>query len=231
MKDTATFRRNAVVLCLVIGPVLAIFSIVLQPPFVDGYADRLSHAADAGAAPWLSNAAFIVMQVPMLVAFLGIAHLLRHPSPRLSNVGGTLAVLATMGEAVMGGVAMVYLTMAGDAANRELFAGIWEQVESSPVMVFALVGFLGTVLTHILLSIGLFRSRLVPRWVPALIWAFLLLEFVGSNLSEYATYAGGLCLLIAFGTIARHVWLTPREDWAAGSAEVAELPFSAPQNR
>jgi hypothetical protein len=215
VKDTATFRRTAVATSLVAAPVLALLSTALQPPFVEGYADRLADLDEAGVAGWLSNATFIVMQVPMLVAFLGIAHLLRHRTPRLANVAAALGVLATFGEAVMGGLGMAYLTMAGDAGNRELFAGVWEQVEGSPVMLFAMVGFLGTVLTIVLLSIGVFRSRIVPRWVPALVWAFLLLEFVGSNLSAFASYAGGLCLLVAYGALAAHVRHTPREEWDA----------------
>jgi hypothetical protein len=228
VKDTATFRRTAVAVSLVAAPVLVILSIALQPPFTQGYADRLADLDRAGAAAWLSNTAFIVLQVPMVVAFLGIAHLLRRQSPRLSNIGGSLGVLATFGEAVMGGVAMVWLTMASDATHRETFAGVWERLESSPVMMFGLVGFLGTTLTIILLSIGLFRSRIVPRWVPALLGAFLALEFVGSNVSEFSSYAGGLCLLIAFGALAAHVWGTPRGAWDVPVENTPALAPSAP---
>ena len=140
MKDTATFRRTAVALSLVAAPIFAIVSIALHPPFVARYADRLADFDEAGAAAWISNAAFTVSQIPMLVAFLGIAHLLRRRSPRLSSVGSALGVVAPVCEAVMGGVAMVWLTMASDAANRETFAGVWEQVESSPVMLFGMIG-------------------------------------------------------------------------------------------
>ena len=77
-------------------------------------------------------------------------------------------------------------------------------------------------LTLVLLSIGLFRTRIVPRWVPALLWAFLALEFVGSNISEFASYAAGTCLLIGFGAIAAHVWRSPRADWDVPGTTVPE---------
>ncbi len=211
MKNTNAFYRNAVVICLVLAPCLMLVSSALQPPFVASYVDRLADIDQSGAAAWVSNVLFILTQVPMLVAFLGIAHLLRGHSPRLAGVTAVLGVLATFGEAVMGGTGLVYLTMAGDAENRELFAGVWEQMESSPVMLFAMFGFGGTVLTLVLLSIGLFRSRIVPRWVPVLVWLYLVLEFFGSNLTEYASYAAVLCLLIGFGTLARLVWESSRE--------------------
>ena len=234
MKDTALFRRNAVVACLVLAPLLLLISLALQPPFVGDYVQRLAGLDEAGAAAWASNVLFTVAQMPMLVAFLGIAHVLRARSPRLANIGGGLGVVATFGEAVMGGTGLVYLTMANDSANREVFARVWEDVESSPVMVFAVAGFGLTVVTQVLLSIGLFRSRVVPRWVPALVWAFLVLEFFVSNLSEYASYAGSLCLLVAFAAVARTVAASPREAWtpalpwavvgAAAAHSVVEVP-------
>jgi hypothetical protein len=214
VKDTALFRRNAVVACLVLAPLLLLISSALQPPFVADYVERLAGIDEAGGAAWASNVLFTVAQVPMLVAFLGIAHVLRARSPRLANIGGGLGVVATFGEAVMGGTGLVYLTMASDSTNRELFARVWEEVESSPVMMFAVAGFGLTVVTQLLLSVGLFRSRVVPRWVPALVWAFLVLEFFVSNLSEYASYAGSLCLLVAFVAVARTVAASPREAWS-----------------
>jgi hypothetical protein len=221
VKDTARFRRTAVAACLVIGPALAVVSNVLQPPFVSDHADRLADLAAGGAASWLSLVAFTAMQAPMLVAYLGIAHLLRTRSPRLANVTSVVAVLAAFGEAVMGGMSMVYLSMAPDVENREVYAALWADVESSPVMMFAMVGFLGTVLTVLLLSIGLFRTRVAPRWVPALLWAFLVLEFGGSNVSEFATYAAVLCLLVAYATLAGIVRRSPREEWDAAVAATA----------
>ncbi len=227
MNDLATFRRGAFVSCLVLAPVLMLISTALQPPFVEGYVDRLVDIDEAGRAAWVSSALFIATQAPMLVVFLGIAHLLRNHTPKLAIASCILGFLATFGEAVMGGTSLVYLTMASQGDNRELFAGVWEQMESSPVMVFAMLGFGGTVLTLIVLSIGLLRSRIVPRWVPVLIWAFFLLEFFGSNLTTYASYAAVVCLMVAFGTVARHTLAASRNDWAAGEGDRAEATVPA----
>ena len=41
------------------------------------------------------------------------------------------------------------------------------------------IGF-GTVVGTLVLSIGVFRAQVGPRWVGPALWAFLLLEFVGS---------------------------------------------------
>jgi hypothetical protein len=222
VNELAGLRRGALILSLGLAPILMLISTALQPPFVESYVDRLADLDDAGAAAWASNVLFIATQIPMLVVFVGVAHLLRHHSPRLAVVCTVLGVLATFAEAVMGGTGLVFLTMASDPENIEPFASAWEQMESSPVMLLGLLGFGGTVLTLVLLSIGLFRSRLVPRWVPSLVWAFVVLEFFGSGLTSYASYAAALCLLVSFGAVVRHVQQTPRSDWAMGGAMAAD---------
>lgn len=217
MKDLTRFRRGALLLSLVLAPVLMLISSALQPPFVEGYVDRLNDIHEAGAGAWAANSLFIATQVPMLVVIVGIAHLVWTQTPRLAAAAIVLGVIATFAEAVMGGTGLVYLTMAPDADNREVFAGVWESMESSPVMLYAMLGFGGTVLTLILLSIALFLSRVVPRWVPGLVGAFLLLEFFGSDLSAYASYAAALCLLVAFMAIARHVRQASTADPASAA--------------
>ncbi len=218
MKDTATFRRTAVVVGLTGAVVTSTVWSVLEPAFPAEVTDRLAAIEDGGTGAAVSAAAFAVTQLFMLAAVLGIAHLIRHGSPVLSNLGGALAVVGVIGHAVFSGSALMMLTMAGDPANREVYARLVEDFESSPMMAFAAAGLLGTVFGILLLSIGLWRSRAVPRWIPAMLWAFLVIEFVGSNLSDHATYAALLCLALAFGGLALEVARTPRSDWETATA-------------
>lgn len=228
LSDTAAFRRTAAATGLVAAAVVSTASTVLQPPFPDGYSERLAAIHDAGAAAAASAALFTFAQLPMLVAVLGIAHLIRHGAPVLSNLGGLLAVLGTFGHTVFGGVALVTVVMAADPAHRPEYAGLWGDVESSPVMLFAAAGLVGTVLGLLLLSIGLWRSRAVARWVPLTLWLFLVVEFAGSGLSSHAGYVSGLCLLAAFTGIAREVWVSPPSAWAAPRpADEPRQPVSA----
>jgi hypothetical protein len=149
----------------------------------------------------------------MLAAVLGIAHLIRREAPVLSNVGGSLAVIGVFGHSVFAGISLATVQMAHDADNRSVHAAVLEDLESSPVMIFAAAGLLGTVLGLLVLSIGLWRSGAVPRWIPALTWLFLVVEFVGTSMSDYAVYVSGVCLVLVFGALARHIWQTPRATW------------------
>lgn len=214
LSDTATFRRVTVAASLVTAALTSLAWTALEPPFPDGFEARLTTIDDAGVSAAVSASLFTFSQLPMLAAVLGIAHLIRRGAPVLSNLGGALAVLGTFGHAVFGGVALVTVVMAGDPARRTEYAGLLEDVESSPAMAFAAAGLVGTVLGLLLLSIGLWRSRVVSRWVPVTLWFFLAVEFVGANLSDYASYVAGLSLLVCFVAIAQQVWASPRSDWS-----------------
>ncbi len=214
ISDDTAFRRTAAATGLVVAAVLSVAWVVLQPPFPASYEARLAAIDDAGTSAAVSAALFAGSQLPMLAAVLGIAHLLRAGAPVLSNIGGLLAVVGCFGHAVFGGVALVSVVMSGDVARRSDYATLLEQVESSPIMVFAVLGFVGTVLGLLLLAAGLWRAQVAPRWVPGLIVAFLVVEFAGSGLSDYASYVSGSLLLVAFVALAR----TALANWDRNSA-------------
>lgn len=200
LPDTPS-RRLAAVSSLIVAPVLGLVFSVLSPPFPDDPADRLAGFAD-GPLPAVSAVAFLLMQLPMLVAFLALGRLLLPASPRLSAWGTALGVVGCFGHVVFGGLSMAYLVMAHDEAHRAAYAELLTSIESSPVMLFAIAGLLGTVLGQLLLSVALFRTRTGPVWVGPAIWAFLVLEFAVSNVSAYAGYLAVLLLGAAFWALA-----------------------------
>lgn len=196
MLPVTPSRRLAAQVSLVAAPLLVAISTLTQPDLGGGASDRLAAAASDTAV--LSAVTFLLAQLPMLVAFLAIGLLLVRTSPRLSAWGTALGILGCFGHSVFGGMSAMELAMARDTGARETYARLLGEVESSPLMAFAAAGLLGTVLGFLLLGIGLFRSRTGPAWVGPAIWAFLVVEFVGSNLSDSAMYLSNLLLGLAF---------------------------------
>jgi hypothetical protein len=225
MKNPATFRRTAAAVGLVTTALLMIVSTVLAPPFPGNFTDQLAEIDQAGSAAAVSAFAFALAQLPFIVGMLGVGHLLRDRAPLLSNIGTTLAVVGGFGHSVYGGVTMVQLDMAADAANRAVHVEILEQLESGPTVAFMAMGLLGTVLGILLLSIGLFRSRVVPRWVPVALWAFLVVEFVGSNFSDWASSASGVLYVGSLAAIALTIWRSPAAVWQTRSATADATPL------
>ena len=220
MRDPALFRRTAAVIGLIGAVVTSAVWSLLEPAFPTDYAERLASIEEGGTGAAISAAFFPISQLFMLAAVLAIAHLIRSGAPILSNLGATLAVVGVIGHAVFAGSALMTVTMANDPANREIYAGLIEDFESSPFIAFAAAGLLGTVLGLLLLSIGMWRARITPRWVPATLGAFLVVEFVGSALSDYATYVSLGCFALAFAAVARTVMESPRSDWEVATAPV-----------
>jgi len=225
MKNTATFRRAAAAVALVTTAVLSVVSIVLAPPFPGDVIDQLAEIDKAGTSASISVLTFALAQLPFMVGVLGIGHLLRSRAPVLANIGATLAVIGGFGHSVFGGVSMVQLEMAADAPNRAVHAQVLEQLQSGPTVAFMAMGLLGTVLGILLLSIALFRARVVPRWVPVALWAFLVIEFVGSNLSDWATPVSGLLYVVSLTAIATTIWRSPASLWATATV-AGEMPPS-----
>jgi hypothetical protein len=196
MTPDTPSRLLAARVAIVVAPVVAGLSVVLEPDLGGGGRDRLNAMDSTSAA--VSAAAFLVSQLPMLIALLAIGRLLLPHAPRLSAWGTALGVLGTFGHTAFGGLSLVLITMSHDQAHRSVYAGLVDDVFTSPIMLVSMAGLIGTVLGLLLLGIGIFRTRTGPNWVGPAIWAFLLVEFVGSGLSPRASYLSVLLLAAAF---------------------------------
>lgn len=220
---TARFVRTAAAASLVLNAVLSIVAITLMPAFAQSSADYLSAIDTAGASAAVSAAAFVVAQLPFIIAMLGISHLVGTRAPILSIIGGTIAVIGGFGHAVLGGAQLSQLAMAGDSANRETYAALLDAGMPLPLMILMMCGTIGTVLGLLLLAVGLLRAKVGPRWVPYAIWLWLVVEFVGTNITEWATLASGLLYLGAFGALAATIWRSPVAVWASAATSGVDV--------
>ena len=89
------------------------------------------------------------------------------------------------------------------------------------------MGLLGTVLGSLLLSIGPWRAHVAPRWVAPVLWAFLVVEFAGSAVSEWSSQVAVVLYLVALSAVALTIWRTPASSWHTGRDAVADRPTLA----
>lgn len=195
---------------LVLGPVIAGVSVVLQPDLSGSTSDRLAAMGHWPAA--VSAVGFLLSQLPLLIGILAIGRLLLPHAPRLSAWGTALWVLGVFGHTVFGGTSLIYVMMARDESHRAVQTDLFNHIQNSPVMLFSLIGLAGTVVGLLLLSIGLFRTRTGPLWVGPAIWAFLVVEFIGTAISSYASYLSVLLLGAAFVAIAALLDTTEEDE-------------------
>jgi hypothetical protein len=216
----AGLRRACAVVALAAAPVLLGASSVLQPDLGDSAADRF--AAMPGVGPAVSVVTFVLAQLPMLVAVLALGHLLRSGARRLAAWGTVIGFAGAYGETVVGGAMVAWLPAANDGAtHRAAYAQGMDEMMNSPVMLFSLLGLAGTVIGLLLLSIGLYRAQVGPRWVGPALWLFLVVEFVGTSLSEWAAYLSPLCFAAPFLALAVYASRQPLETWAGRVSRAA----------
>lgn len=208
MHPDTPSRRRAAQIALIAGPLLSAVSVILQPD-LDGSAHHQLVAIGDSSRGAISAVTFLVSQLPFLIAVLAIGRLLLPRAPRLSAWGTALGVLGAFGHSVFGGISMVYVVMAHDPKHLDVYAHLMDRMNDSPVMIFSAAGLLGTILGILLLGIGLFRTRTGPVWIGPALWAFLLVEFVGSSISSSASYLSALLLVAAFFALSREVAEAP----------------------
>jgi len=216
-STTASYRRLLTAGCLVSTALLSAVSVLLQPDLGDSTEQRLALVDDAGRVAAVSVGAFVLAQLPFLGAVLGLGHLLRSRAPRLANIAPTVAVVGGFGHAVFGGAMLLGVTMAGQPGSREPYAEALDTFESGPAMIFAAMGLLGTVLGVLLLAAGLWRAQVGPRWVPAALVGFVVVEFAGTALTTWASPVSSALYVIAFVALAATVRATRDEAWASGN--------------
>lgn len=211
MKNAVTYRRTVASAGLALTAILMAVSMGLGVPFSG--AGVLEAMFDAGSRAWLAAIAYLLAQLAMIPAALGLADLLRREAPVLSNLGATLMVLGAFGHTVHGGSVLLTVQMAADQTQRSTHAAVLDAFSSSPAGIFSLLGLLGTVLGLIVMTTGIWRVGLGPRWVAPALAAFILLEFVGAAISPIAAVAAGALYVAAFVTLAHTVRRSPVTAW------------------
>jgi hypothetical protein len=190
---------------LVVSAVLLVVSTALQPDLGSSTAQKLAALDAGGLRVAVSSAAFVLAQLPMVAALIAIGRLLRPVAPRIATAGVAIGVAGAFGESVTGGISLTWISMAHDTTHRATYADLMQQMNSQPVMLFALMGLLGSVVGLLTLSIGIFRTGVAPRWIGPALWAFLVLEYVGSAITPILGYVAVLLGAAAFVGLARQV--------------------------
>lgn len=224
MADAALFRRTAGAAGLAGSAVLAAAATFLYEPTGGGrpaaVLDTLARAP--GRAEW-SAVLFVLQGLAFILAALALGHLLRGRFPLLASTGVTIAALGGFAEAVATTFTLVFLPMARDGAHRDAYVVVIAQADKAQNL-FSLAGLLGTVLGTLMLSIGVFRAAVGPRWVGPALWAFLLLEFAGSAVAPVLGIVAVVLAVIAFGALAVTVWTSPRSAWTTSTEAPAQAP-------
>ncbi len=231
LSDTTRLTRVVFGACLIVAPVLMFASDVLGANDSSNDNTYLSRVAAHPARDYLGGVAMMLGTIALVGAVLGIAHLVRTRRPALANVAGTAGVVGAFAMYGWASLTMFVEVPLAQNDNRAAMVSLYHEVGNAgwvaPNMVLMIVFFLAL----IALSVGLWMTRTVPRWAPALmIVAFLALFFSGGN-DSVSSLIPDIVLAAAMGTIGLSVLRRSDQEWSSGSRAadaVGEAPAASP---
>ena len=119
--------------------------------------------------------------VLLLIGFQAVARALRESAPRAARTGGALTFVGALGFFGVH-VLMLLSYAAAGFEDRAAAVALLDHIGASPLGLVLLVPFLlGMFGGALALTIGLFRTSGVPRWVPACWALFLPLDLLAAK--------------------------------------------------
>ncbi len=210
-------RRVGVVVALLAAPVCFIVQGLAGPAGSDDTRTELNQIAANVSGAGLAVTAGLVGTIFMVPALLALTSLVRTRHAVFGDIGGGIAVAGAVGFAALWGVDMVQITLVESHADTGQVVAAWASLEASTPMSLTLVLYIGGLsLGVVLLAIGLWRCRVVPRLV-----AVPLVAFVVANAMNLPTAAAAGILLVAFGWIAGCVLRRPVRAETASDSRVS----------
>lgn len=213
ITDANNFRRTAVGLCLIAGPLMALIGGLIAPWEGTEETSAWLHVLAENPVRGQIGAVFLYLGYLLIaVDIFGILHLLRHRAVVLGNVA---AVLAILGWITMPGLLIsdfYDLSLAetlGPQQGAVVSDGAGEYVGAAVIGIPALLGMVGL----LLLVAALWRAGFAPAWVPLVLLVGFAVGFYDAYSLAFFTFWWVLWL-VALGYIGLKVLRMSDEDWA-----------------
>lgn len=214
ITDADNFRRTLAGLCLIAAPVAGLAATVVAPPAALDIGERLAIVAEYSTRFLASNLLALLLQILLVPALLGLLHLLKGRGVVLGHIGGGLALAGVFGY--MGVLATEFVLLEMAEGGRQEMIALAERVYGSVGFgIFLLLFLFGLLLGLLILSVALWRARIVPIWAAACIALASVLDFVAST-STVAVVLAWILLLTGLGWIGLKVLGMSDEDWVQG---------------
>ncbi len=215
INDPRSFRRTAVGLCLIAGPLVTLIGGLVTP--WETTETTAAYLQALGENPTRAQISAVLLYFGFLltaVGIFGIIHLLRHRAVVLAHVAGVLAV---WGWVTLPGLLIsdFYDLSLAQWTNRQDAIAISERaggyIGGAIIGIPVLLGLLGLVL----LGVALWRARLAPLWVPVVLLAGTIISQFGPP--GVVSWALGTGLWLAsLGYVGLMILRMADDEWERG---------------
>lgn len=176
------------------------------------FSEQIRWGAEHPLFHGIEQALLVASALFMLPGLLGVAHLCRFGSPRLTAVAAPLVVWGMWGFTNVLAIGYVAGTVAPGALSVAQAVELNEALPADPgaVVVALLPHLVGSFFGLVLLSIAAWRSRAFPRPAIALLLAFLVWDFL---LPPAGPFEAHLLLAVAWSWMGWHLLRASDAAW------------------
>ena len=193
--------RRLSALVLVAAPLAGLAGALLTQDYGGEMSQELDYISAHDTRWLIANGLTLFMGALMAIAIGILMTLARGRAAVLGWLGGTLAIVGIYFHGAVVGYSLVQAPLVASELPRSAVDEFAEQaMYQHPAFLAVLIPFVGFFLGMILLAAALWRARVAPAWVAAMIAAAPLTEFAG--IREVSPELMFVLLLIGFGQIA-----------------------------
>jgi hypothetical protein len=213
--DPHRFRKTVAGLCMVGAPLLFLIGSIVSPE-LDSNESALIASASEHADRWLASALLVMAGwTLLLVATLGLMHMLRERGVAYGHAGGALAIIGCLAGIASASLSLVVWQMGAEGADSGQMAALLDRVTGTAGSAIPLVvlGF-ATTLGFLVLCWGLTVERIAPAWetgalaVGAIVFAVASVAYAAPLFIVASAFT-----LIGLGAIGRTVLAESVDDW------------------
>jgi hypothetical protein len=222
ITDANNFRRTAMGLCLITGPLTALIGGLVAP--WEGTDDNVAWLQVLVENPIRGQiGAVLVYLAYMLIAvsIFGMVHLLRSRAVVLGHIAGALAIwgwVTMPGLLISDFYDLSLAELLGPEQGAAVVARSEEYVGSAVMGIPVLLGMVGL----LLLAVALWRAGFAPAWVPLV----LVIGFAAGFYNPYSLIFFTVCWalwLVALGYVGLKVLRMSDEEWERPASKVGEV--------
>jgi hypothetical protein len=213
-SDSHHFRRMVAGACMVVGPVLALAASVVAPAFHIDAGDQLASVA-ANQDRFLVSMLISMLAIALLVvAALGLMHMLRERMTAYGHAGGALAIVGLLAYMAQAGFMLTQWQMVRDGVQASDVATVHGVTHSAATVVpLAIVPLLSAV-GFVVLAAGLWRAHVVDWWMAAaMALGAVLIVLSGVAASMGLGIIGAAVFLGGVGAVGLMVLRESDADW------------------
>ena len=179
MHTAPGLRRTLAGACLIAFPLLGLASAVIAPKFGGDIAAEVAYIAEH-EAQWSTGMLLMLLSFFLAIpAVSALAGLIRGRWLLPGHIGAGLAMLGAYFHGAILGFALVEVPLATSEIERAQVVSFVAQSGEHPTFVMLLLPFAGFYLGSVILTLALWRARVMPWWAGVLILVGLAAQFVG----------------------------------------------------